>query len=84
MLTNPVDLKGLNYEWAYVVAPFNRVILLEPEAGALVGRTNQLLVDGRRIPLDNDGSLGEPSFAPACLYSSLLRRRNPTNELSRK
>ena len=84
MLTNPVDLKAANYEWAYVVAPFDRVILLELEAGAAVGRTSELLVDGRRVSLDNDGSLGEPSFAPAYLYSSLLRRRNPSNELSRE
>ena len=62
-LENSIEIKALDFMWEYVVVPWDDVILLETEEGAVSNRLETVQLNGVEYPLnmyERDGSLTLP------------------------
>lgn len=71
-LTNPIELKAVDFQWEYVVVPWQRAIVLETRDGQVVQRLENLELEGAQHDL-KPARAGQP-YARGFLYDQLIVR----------
>lgn len=75
-LTNPIELKVLNFEWEYVVTSWERTIILETEGGQVSGLLDTLELQDTRHRLRPRSNAVAGGIKPGPLYSELINGHN--------
>jgi hypothetical protein len=73
-LTNPLELKAVDFAWEYVVVPWDRVVLLETMEGEVGGRASQVQIGGATYSIDPLNQVNSVPIRPGFLFSQLIER----------
>jgi hypothetical protein len=71
-LTNPYEVKAVDFRWEYVVVPWSNSVILETQAGQAVSRLEELELGGGLHQLKPTEPVGRERFPRGFLYRELI------------
>lgn len=75
-LYNPKELKAVDYTFNYVVAPWDKVVLLTTSDGRVSGRLEGVELGGKRFTLEAQPTGVGPNSEPGYLFGQLVGTSN--------